>query len=153
MASESAAADYSLEIPIHLRWGDMDINNHINNVQIARLFEEARVRSFHTWIADAPRNFSFLVVRQDIEFHAPVHYSTHPVTVTSCVGRVGNSSFTMALRLFDKEGVHCASAETTMVVVDPVAGRPAPIQSPLREVLTNSLGRPVEFGGRRGSAG
>ncbi|GAA14861.1 MULTISPECIES: acyl-CoA thioesterase [Gordonia] len=145
VASERSAPDYVLEIPVHLRWGDMDINNHINNVQISRLFEEARVRSFHEWIPDGPRNFSFLVARQDIEFSAPVHYSTHPVTVRSCIGRVGRSSFTMALRLFDKEGVLCATAETTLVVVDPAVGRPTPIPDQLREVLLNSLGEPVKF--------
>ncbi|GAB85595.1 thioesterase family protein [Gordonia rubripertincta] len=145
MASEPSAPDYVLEIPVHLRWGDMDINNHINNVQISRLFEEARVRSFHEWISDGPRNFYFLVARQDIEFAAPVHYSTHPVIVRSCIGRVGRSSFTMALRLFDKEGVLCATAETTLVVVDPATGRPTPIPDQLREVLLNSLGEPVKF--------
>ncbi|MCR8897553.1 acyl-CoA thioesterase [Gordonia sp. GONU] len=145
VASESPAPDYVLEIPVHLRWGDMDINNHINNVQISRLFEEARVRSFHEWIPDRPRDFSFLVARQDVEFSAPVHYSTHPVLVHSCVGRIGRSSFVMALRLFDKEGVLCATAETTMVVVDPAAGRPAPIPDDLRDVLTAALGEPARF--------
>src|SRR5699024_5074363 len=34
----------ALEIP--LRWGDMDAYGHINNVQIVRLMEEARVLAF-----------------------------------------------------------------------------------------------------------
>jgi len=39
-----------LHIPIPLRWGDLDAYGHINNVEMLRLLEEARVRSF--WRAD-----------------------------------------------------------------------------------------------------
>ncbi|MFE0748220.1 acyl-CoA thioesterase [Gordonia sp. NPDC058843] len=144
-ASGSAEPDYHLDIPVALRWGDMDINNHINNVQIARIFEESRVRSFFDWMPDRPRKFSFLVARQDIEFSAPVHYSVDPVNVRTCIGRVGRSSFVLALRLFDQSGMLCATAETTMVVVDPDTGRPTPMSDEVRALLAARLGQPVEF--------
>ncbi|WP_431840240.1 acyl-CoA thioesterase [Gordonia hongkongensis] len=144
--------DYVLDIPVALRWGDMDINNHINNVQISRIFEESRVRSFYEWMPDRPRKFSFLVARQDIEFSAPVHYSLDPVHVRTCIGRVGRSSFVMALRLFDQSGTLCATAETTMVVVDPDTGRPTPIPDDARPLLTARLGEPVRFHTPRSNA-
>ncbi|WP_238419810.1 thioesterase family protein [Gordonia sp. 'Campus'] len=136
---------YSLDVPVSLRWGDMDINNHINNVQISRLFEESRVRSFLEWMPGRPRNFSFLVARQDIEFSAPVYYSVDPVHIRTCIGRVGRSSFVMVLRLFDQSGTLCATAETTMVVVDPDTGRPSPIPDDARALLTARLGEPARF--------
>ncbi|MBR7193308.1 thioesterase family protein [Gordonia hongkongensis] len=151
-AAGSAGPDYVLDIPVALRWGDMDINNHINNVQISRIFEESRVRSFYEWMPDRPRKFSFLVARQDIEFSAPVHYSLDPVHVRTCIGRVGRSSFVMALRLFDQSGTLCATAETTMVVVDPDTGRPTPIPDDARPLLTARLGEPVRFHTPRSNA-
>ena len=139
------ADDYHLDIPLQLRWGDMDINNHINNVQFARLFEEARVRSFADWLPQRPEGFSMLVARQDIQFSAPLEYTAEPICVRSAVSRVGTSSFVMALRLFDDRGVLCASAETTMVLIDPASGRPKPISDDMREMLGGRLGEPVAF--------
>ncbi|RPA20105.1 acyl-CoA thioesterase [Gordonia sp. OPL2] len=113
----------------------MDINNHINNVQFARIFEESRVRSFAAWLPDRPEGFSVLVARQDIVFTAVLEYSLDPVTVRSCVSRIGNSSFTLSLTLIDPAGVTCAVAETTMVSVDPGTGRPTPLPDRVREAL------------------
>ncbi len=127
-------ADQHLEMALQLRWGDMDINNHINNVQFARLFEESRVRSFATWLPDRPADYSMVVARQDIVFTATLDYGLDPVTVRTCVGRVGTASFTMVLTLIDPTGQTCAVAETTMVSVDGV-GRPRPIPDAVREVI------------------
>lgn len=110
------------------------------------------MRSFYEWMPDRPRKFSFLVARQDIEFSAPVHYSLDPVHVRTCIGRVGRSSFVMALRLFDQSGTLCATAETTMVVVDPDTGRPTPIPDDARPLLTARLGEPVRFHTPRSNA-
>ena len=35
-----------LHIPIPLRWGDLDAYGHINNVEMLRLLEEARIQAF-----------------------------------------------------------------------------------------------------------
>ncbi len=128
-------ADQHLDVPIQLRFGDMDINNHINNVQFARIFEESRVRSFAAWLPDRPEGFSVLVARQDIVFTAVLEYSLDPVTVRSCVSRIGNTSFTLSLTLIDPDGVTCAVAETTMVSVAPDTGRPTPVPDHVRDAL------------------
>lgn len=127
-------SDGILELSIQLRWGDMDINHHVNNVQIARLFEEGRVRSFRSWLDARPEGFSMLVARQDIVFTAVLNYSVEPVTVLSSVKRIGTSSFVMALRIVDPAGTTCAIAETTMVSVD-ASGRPVPLPTDIRPVL------------------
>ncbi|MDL9946827.1 thioesterase family protein [Gordonia sp. ABSL11-1] len=128
-------ADQHLDVPIQLRFGDMDINNHINNVEFARIFEESRIRSFAAWLPDRPEGFSVLVARQDIVFTAVLEYSLDPVTVRSCVSRIGNTSFTLSLILIDPDGVTCAVAETTMVSVAPDTGRPTPVPDLVRDSL------------------
>ncbi|MGC4963336.1 acyl-CoA thioesterase [Gordonia sp. DT101] len=132
-------ADEYLEVPIQLRFGDMDINNHINNVQFARIFEESRVRSFATWLPERPKDFSLLVARQDIVFTAVLEYSLDPVTVRACVSRIGTTSFTLSLTLVDPAGTTCAVAETTMVSVDPATGRPTPVPDAVRSILESQL--------------
>ncbi|MFW0796876.1 thioesterase family protein [Gordonia sp. CPCC 205515] len=128
-------------VSLQLRYGDMDTNHHINNVQIARLFEETRVRSFATWFETPgrPAGFSFVVGRQDIVFRAVLHYSVEPITGRACIGRIGNSSFTMVLTLIDAAGTTCALAETTMVSVDPESGRATPVPEAVRDILTPHL--------------
>ncbi|WP_232016793.1 acyl-CoA thioesterase [Gordonia insulae] len=132
-------ADQYLDVPIQLRFGDMDINHHINNVQFARIFEECRVRSFASWLADRPAGFSVLVARQDIVFTAVLEYSYEPVIVRSCVSRIGNTSFTLSLTLIDPAGTTCAVAETTMVSVNTDTGRPTPVPDAVRAVLAAHL--------------
>ena len=39
-----------IHVPIHLRWADLDAYNHVNNVEVVRLLEEARVRAF--WLTE-----------------------------------------------------------------------------------------------------
>ncbi|MEE3850088.1 thioesterase family protein [Gordonia sp. LSe1-13] len=132
-------ADEHLDLSIQLRWGDMDINNHVNNVQFARIFEEARVRSFASWFPDRPEGFSMLVARQEIVFTAVLDYSLAPVTVRTCVSRIGTTSLNLSLTLIDPNGTTCAVAETTMVSVNAHTGRPTPPPDQVRAVLESHL--------------
>ena len=42
--STGSEAGARLHLPIHVRWGDLDAYNHVNNTSILKLLEEARVR-------------------------------------------------------------------------------------------------------------
>ncbi|WP_289232492.1 acyl-CoA thioesterase [Barrientosiimonas endolithica] len=42
---------YYVDVP--LRWSDMDALRHVNNVQIVRLLEEARVAALREWFRDS----------------------------------------------------------------------------------------------------
>lgn len=41
-----------LRVPVQLRWSDMDAYGHVNNVEMLRLLEEARIEAF--WAHPAP---------------------------------------------------------------------------------------------------
>ncbi|ORM31881.1 thioesterase family protein [Williamsia sp. 1135] len=134
------------EIALHLRWGDMDINNHVNNVQYARLFEEARVRTMKSWFGKGPGGTgSFHIARQEIEFVAPLLYSTDPAVAKVWISRVGTSSFDFGAELRDSLGDLKALCETTGVTVDPGTGSSRPIEGEVREFLRTKLGDPVPF--------
>ena len=75
-----------MHVPIHLRWGDLDAFNHVNNATMLKLLEEARVRVFWSPIVgeEAPDTAVIeagldareltLIARQEIEYLAPVPY-------------------------------------------------------------------------------
>ena len=100
----TAGAGNRLHIPIHLRWGDLDAFNHVNNTSMLKLLEEARVRAF--WKAgpgeEAPgtavlesgidQGVLTLIARQEIEYFAPVPYQRHPLEVQMWFGKLCCSS-------------------------------------------------------------
>lgn len=129
-----------IELQIELRWGDMDLNGHINNVQFARLLEEGRVRAFTRWFPSGGERLPLLVARQDIEFRAPLYYSAEPVTLRLAITRLGTSSYTIGSTITSADGVIAALASTTMVIIDPETGRPTPIPPSARAVLESNRG-------------
>lgn len=131
--SPSGATTVSLQ----LRWGDMDVNKHVNNVQFARLLEESRVRTFAEWFEGVSVVLPILVARQIIEFRAVLEYSFDPVTITTGVSRIGRTSYTMSAVLTDPSGLVCAVAETTLVAIDPSTSRPRPLSDDARAILAS----------------
>ena len=88
----------TIEIPVQLRWSDMDAYGHVNNVEMLRLLEEARIEAFWrhpeadgvasrpTAILDASpgARTATLVAHQEIEYLAPI---TTMVLVDSASGK------------------------------------------------------------------
>ena len=136
----SVTVSAPVELQIDLRWGDMDINGHVNNVQYARLLEEARVRALTRWFPAETNQLRPLVVRQDIEFRAPLVYTGEPTTVRMAVTRVGGSSYTLAATITAADGTLSVVASTVMVMVDPHTGRPSPMPQEARALLEEHRG-------------
>lgn len=135
-------AGHEVEVP--LRWADMDVMQHINNVAILRLLEEARVRFLTERVRRPGAGMPLLAARHEIDYLAPLLYSAEPARIVLRVPRIGRSGFDLGCEVFGADGTLAAIAETTLVVVDD-AGRPAPIPAELRTVLTELLGDPIPF--------
>ncbi|MBU6165311.1 MAG: acyl-CoA thioesterase [Alphaproteobacteria bacterium] len=126
---------YPASLTLETRFGDMDVNGHLNNVAFARLFEETRVR-FNRSGPAAPtageRRSSFVVAHVAIDYLAEGNYPA-PVTIGYAIARIGSSSFTVAMAAF-QDGNCIALCDSVLVHRDPASG-PAPIPPPLRERL------------------
>jgi acyl-CoA thioester hydrolase len=131
------------EVSLQLRWGDMDVNNHVNNVQFARLFEEARVRAVSGWIRDGYGAVAIHVARQEIEFVRPLLYTPEPVTAHVWVSRLGGASFDFGSSLADADGKVVALCETTAVAVHSETGKVLQISDEMRVFLKSKSGDPV----------
>lgn len=158
-----------LHIPIPLRWGDLDAYGHINNVEMLRLLEEARVRSF--WRADdtaaepdselpptavldltADSTTWSLVSRSEIEYLVPMPYTRAPIDVEVWIGRLGGADIEICFELYSPVGVVprvlYARAVTSIVTVDAASGRPTRIPALLRERWAPYLEEPPAFSRR-----
>jgi len=151
-----------LHIQIPLRWSDFDAYAHVNNAEMLRLLEEARIQAF--WrpdegvepvsdiaILDARPGAETisLIARQEIEYLAPIPYMRAPIDIEMWIGRIGGASLEICYELYSPEGVTprilYTKAATTLVMVTAATGRPQRIADNLREVWTPYVEEPVSF--------
>ena len=108
-----------LEVPVQLRWSDMDAYAHVNNVEMLRLLEEARIEAFwsHPVGADGSRvasawptavldagpgaEVSTLVARQEIEYLGRSATAATPVIVEMWIGHLGGASLDVCYEVRD----------------------------------------------------
>lgn len=125
--------NYPWRIDLETRFTDMDINRHLNNVAVARLYEEARVRFNHgLWRAhptiDRPH---YLIGHVAIDYLGEGSYPA-PVTVGYGVGSIGTKSYRTAMGLFQNDA--CIGLSDAVMVYRGPDG-PAPIPDGLRAIL------------------
>jgi acyl-CoA thioester hydrolase len=99
-----ALAAYPFIIDMVPRFGDMDANRHLNNVAIARFYEEARVR-FHWHVRDthpAAGHFRVLVAHVAIDYMGEGHWPD-PLKVGVGIVELGGSSYRLGLGLFQAD--------------------------------------------------
>jgi len=151
-----------LHIQIPLRWSDFDAYAHVNNAEMLRLLEEARIQAF--WrpdegveavsdiaILDARPGAEMisLIARQEIEYLAPIPYMRAPIDIEMWIGRIGGASLEICYELYSPEGVTprvlFTKAATTLVMVTAATGRPQRIADELRTVWAPYVEEPVSF--------
>ncbi|MBN9139943.1 MAG: acyl-CoA thioesterase [Micrococcales bacterium] len=154
-----------IHIPIRLRWSDFDAYAHVNNAEMLRLLEEARIDAF--WRPDAGAEQArptavidarpgaatiSLIARQEVEYLAPIPYQRSPIEVELWIGNLGGASFQICYEVYSPKGVEprvlYTVASTTLVMVDAATGRPSRIPDELRELFTPYVEAPVAFGKR-----
>lgn len=155
-----------VHVPIHLRWGDLDAYNHVNNVELMRLLEEARVRVF--WRddteggdvdagmalieAEAGSNTITLIARHEVEYLLPIPYQRQPLDVQVWIGNLGGASLEVDYEVYGPVGGDqplYARASSTIVLVDAATSRPRRITDEERTAWTRYLEDPIPFVKRR----
>lgn len=110
-----AFAAYPFQVTLQTRFADLDINAHLNNVAIARLFEESRLR-FHRDIRGCYQGVdpgALMIAHIGIDY---LHEGRYPQDVASgvAVAHVGGRSYRLAIGLF-QQGRAFALADCVMV--------------------------------------
>lgn len=130
---------------ISLRWGDMDLYGHVNNVQYFRIFEEARARWMSQRQAPAFLDRGIVIASQSMEYKCPIQYSADSVLVDLSVDAPTRSSFTLnaSISIRDEDGhatLH-ALARAVVVAFDANSESSRPWQDDEREWLLRQVRR------------
>ena len=134
---ELDVSNYPFTVELETRYGDTDTLGHVNNVAIARLFEESRVKfgmhSRRRRFRELPQPGSVVAASVLINYLAEVFYPD-PVTVAVGVGRIGTASHTLVALMLqhDRPVAHC---RTTLVQF--AEGQSATIPEEVRGILKN----------------
>jgi len=123
---------------IALRWRDMDVNRHVNNVEYFRFMEQARIEWFQSTAQARPDNTHGIVVANAYcNFLQPMLYPGN-IDVCLAVGPPGRSSFTFYYEIFaeNERTSKYADGYSRAVYVDRRTGRSAPLPEYFRKALT-----------------
>jgi acyl-CoA thioester hydrolase len=135
--------DFPYRLSDNVRFGDLDPNQHVNNAVYATYFETGRV----TLMKD-PQNglllpgLAWIMVRLDMHFRAELHWPGQ-IELGLGVVRFGRTSVSCDQVVFS-EGRCIASAQATMVLLDEVTRKPAPLTAELVRAFQPWLRRGVE---------
>jgi acyl-CoA thioester hydrolase len=158
-----------LHVPIRLRWSDLDAYAHVNNAEMLRLLEEARIQAF--WADDDPGVLAegevlppagtavldgrpgaatlTLIARLEIEYLAPIPYLRQPIDVQLWIGKLGGASLDVCYEVCSPVGRESAQvfarATTTIVLVDAASGRPRKINAVERAAWAPYLEPGLDF--------
>ncbi|ALE06177.1 thioesterase [Arthrobacter sp. ERGS1:01] len=150
-----------IQIPLQVRFGDIDAYGHVNNVTYLQYLEDARVQLIHTPLGasaapgtSAETSFNdlidddhfVLVGRNEIEYLAPISFRPQPVYVNIWITRIGGSSFEFGYTVTEKDGSTIyAQAASSMVLASRTTGRPIRLGDAQRHALETWQGNDVPF--------
>jgi acyl-CoA thioester hydrolase len=144
-----------VSVPVHIRYGDIDANGHVNNATFLTLLEEARVRTVRPSLdrasaeegspgRGAPR---VVVARHEIDYLRSMPWSSAPIIVDVWVSRIGSSSFEVGqlMRSSDVDAPETyAVAKSVMVALTPDTQAPRRLTDGERETLGELRGEADE---------
>lgn len=132
-------ANYPFRSKVPTRWADVDGLGHINNVAMAGLFEEGRIRFNRSLkLRNGGEDHRWLVVAVSIDYLAEAHYPLD-VLVASGIGRTGSSSWSILSGAF-QQGRCVATCETTLVYTTPEG--PQALPSAFRTAFDTAVAGP-----------
>lgn len=113
---------------IDVRWGDLDMLGHVNNVAYMTYFETARVELIRTTGGlSRGDGIGAVVVQANISYRASATYPA-ALQVVSTISRFGTTSMDYHHVLRDRDGEQVyAEAVVTVVWVDMQANKPVPV--------------------------
>ncbi|MDQ6642543.1 MAG: thioesterase family protein [Actinomycetota bacterium] len=88
-----------------MRWADLDMLGHVNNVTYVDYLQEARIDMLaaHAPVQGGERLAEgVVVVRHEVQFRSPLVYRLKPVRIECWVTEVKAATFTMAYEIFDE---------------------------------------------------
>jgi acyl-CoA thioester hydrolase len=139
----------------HVRFSDVDVYGHVNNVKYFEYYQEARIAfvlALSDRVYDVASTHRQVVARIDVDYKRPLLFRPEPYVVQTWVTRVGGSSYDLSCRIVDLPGPVSAgprdrdetvysTAEVRLVAFDTATGRSRPLTDDERAGLARALGQ------------
>lgn len=113
-----------------MRWADLDLLGHVNNVTYVDYLQEARVDMMRVHAPDARADDlaeGVVVVRHEVTYVSPLTFRFRPVLIECWVTEIRAATFTMAYEVFEEtEGVRTVFVRAKTVLTPYVFAREAP---------------------------
>ena len=134
----------------HVRFSDVDVYGHVNNVKYFEYYQEARIEFIRTLVPDDGAMSLFeassterqVVARIDVDYRRPILFRPEPYLVETWVTRIGTSSYDLACRIVDApgdQGTVYSNAEVRLVAFDVATQRSRPLGDLVRQRLVEAL--------------
>lgn len=127
--------------PVHVRFSDVDVFGHVNNVKYFEYFQEARLLlKARLWrdVAEGTPPVSFVIAQTDVDYKVPILFRAEPYDAWSCFSHVGNTSAVLESEIRDGE-ILLARARVVIVFFDRETQRPARPLDAYRDPLVAAL--------------
>lgn len=126
--------------PVHVRFSDVDVYGHVNNVKYFEYFQEARILLNSRLWQDLPEGYPSIVVAQtDVDYKVPILFRPEPYDLWSWVSHVGTRSMTIDSEICDGDTV-LSRARVVLVFFDRATQRSTEPPAVYRERLLSALG-------------
>jgi acyl-CoA thioester hydrolase len=140
LPSVRQASDNHFEVSV--RFSDLDVYGHVNNVKYVEYFQESRLvyltRRLWTGLPEDVPPADVVVAQTDIDYRRPILFRAEPYDCWSQMLRVGDKSAAILSEIRDGEDL-LARAVVTFVFVDKHTGRSAPPHPAHRATLAAGL--------------
>ena len=135
--------------PVQVRFSDVDVYGHVNNVKYFEYLQEARIAMMGRLWEEVPGETgrsSLVVAQVDVDYKVPILHRAAPYDAWTWVSHVGSTSLVMETEIVDaadpEREVLLARARVVLVFFDPASGRPRrpddDVRAPLLEVMSPS---------------
>jgi acyl-CoA thioester hydrolase len=123
----------------HVRFSDVDVYGHVNNVKYFEYYQEARIafiRSVEEPLFDPTQESTMrqVVARIDVDYRRPILFRLEPYDVTQWVAEVGGKSAVLVGEIRDGDEV-LARSRVVLVAFDKETQRAAEMNPRQRERL------------------
>ena len=132
----------------HVRFSDVDVYGHVNNVKYFEYYQEARIAfvlSLRRPVRPRGPRLRQVVARIDVDYKRPILFRPEPYVVETWVTRVGTSSYDLSCRIVD------GGRGTLYSKAAVVAGRPSTRGHPAVPPAQRGRARARLRGGARGA--
>lgn len=127
--------------PLRVRFSDVDVYGHVNNVEYFTFFQEGRIDFLTRLAGPVPgqdAHVSVVLAQMDVDYRRPILFRPEPYELQSWLTSVGRSSYVVESEILDGDEV-LSRARAVLVAFDPATQRSAPMPQDYRDLLVAEL--------------